>query len=51
MTQFSKEMETKAILDTTGTPSPLSSVALGNIGLDQAAHLPLLIEPHLPMFT
>jgi len=51
VTEFSKEMETKAILNTTGTTSSLSSVALGNICLDQAAHLSLLIELHLAMFS
>ena len=51
VTQFGEEVETKAILNTTGTSSPLGSVALGDIGLDQSTHLSLLIEPHLAMFT
>ena len=49
--EFCEEVETKAILNTTGTSSPLSSIALGNICLDQAAHLSLLIEPHLAMLA
>ena len=51
MTQFGEEVETKAILNTTGTPSPLGRVALGDIGLDQSADLSLLIEPHLAMLA
>jgi len=51
VTQFGEEVKTKAILNATGTSSSLGSVALGNIGLVQAAHLPLLIEPHLAMLA
>ena len=51
MTKFGEEMETEAILDAACASSPLGSVALGNIYLDQAAHLPLLIKPHFAMFT
>ena len=51
MTKFGEEMETKAILDATCTSPPLGSVALGNIYLNQAAHLPLLIKPHFAVFT
>jgi hypothetical protein len=51
VSQFGEEVETQAILNTTGTSSPLGSVALGNVGLDQATHLPLLIEPHLAVFS
>ena len=51
VTEFGEEVETEAILNTTRTSSPLGSVALGNIGLDQAAHLSLLVEPHLTMFA
>jgi hypothetical protein len=51
VTQFGEEVETKAILDTTSTSSPLGSVALGNICLDQSTHLSLLIKPHLAMFA
>ena len=51
MAKFGEEVETKAILNTTGTSSPLGSIALSNVRLNQAAHLPLLIEPHLTMFA
>ena len=51
MAQFGEEVKTKAILNTAGAPSPLGSVALGDVGLDQSAQLPLLIEPHLAMFA
>lgn len=51
VTQFGEEVETKAVLNTTGASSPLSSVAFGNIRLDQAAHLSLLVEPHFTMFS
>jgi hypothetical protein len=51
VTKFGEEVETKSILNTTGTSSPLGSVALGNVCLNQAAHLSLLIEPHLAMFS
>ena len=51
VTQFGEEMETKAILNTTSTPPPLGGVALGNVCLDQSAHLPLLVKPHLAVFS
>lgn len=51
VTQFGEEVETKAVLNTASASSPLSSVAPGNIRLDQAAHLSLLIEPHFAMFS
>ena len=51
VTQFCEEVKAKTILDTTSTPPPLSGVALGNVCLDQAARLSLLVEPHLAMFS
>ena len=51
MTQLGEEVETKAILNTAGASSPLGRVALGDISLDQSAHLPLLVESHLTMLA
>jgi len=51
VTQFGEEVETEAILNTTGTSSPLGGVAPGDMGLDQPAHLSLLVKPHLAMFA
>ena len=51
VTEFCEEVEAKAVLDTTGPPAPLGSVALGNVCFDQAAHLPFLIKPHLAVLA
>ena len=45
MTNPSEEVETKAVLDSAGSTSPLDRIALGNIGLYKATKLSFLVEP------
>ena len=45
MTNPSEEVETKAILYSARSTSPLGRIALGNIGLYEATELSFLVEP------
>ena len=51
MTELGEEVEAQTALDTSGTSTPLSGVALGDECLNEFAQLSLLVEAHLAMLA
>lgn len=51
MSKFCEQVETEAILHTSGSTPTLGCIALGDVGLHQAAALSLLIESDIDSVT